>query len=221
MVAVVIAAVGLSAPARSAAASYAPRTPVGSRAISDAALAGPPLTDAGQEQLEAFFEELAESLGDFDLDLRVQGQVVALAAMPDAERLGTAEVEINSSLWSVGSAMALGYEHTVSPSLGTLDGGFVRVALQWRFLALVHRTLFRWIDPQLEAGLLLGGLGNGDDSWFRVAGYVGGGLDLRFLPSAAHAVLTVRYRYSPDPLQLPDGLPEHLFVVGIGVRGAD
>ena len=186
-----------------------------------AALAGLLFTNAGHEQAEAMAEVLAEAFGSFDLDLRVQGQIVALAALPDAERLGNAEVEVNESIWSFGTAIALGYEHTASPSLGTLDGGFVRVALQWRFLALVHRTLFRWIDPQLEFGSLFGGLSNGGDSWFRVAGYAGGGLDLRFLPSATHAVLTIRYRYSPDSMQLPDGLPEHLFVVGIGVRGAE
>ena len=184
-----------------------------------ATLAGLLFANAGHERVDALAEALVELFGDFDFSLRAQGQIVALAAMPDAERLGNAEVEINESIWSFGTAVALGYEHTASPSLGTLDGGFVRLAIQWRFLALVHPTLFRWIDPQLETGLLLGGLGNGDDSWFRVAGYVGCGLDLRFLPTRRHAVLTIRYRYSADSWQLPDGLPEHLFVVGIGVRG--
>ena len=186
-----------------------------------ATFGSPPFASGEDARLQAFFAEVAESLEDLDLDLRVQAQLVALAALPDAERLGNAELEINASMWSFGVAVALGYEHTTSPSVGTLDGGFVRFALQWRFLALVHRTLFRWIDPQLELGVQLGGLGNGDESWFRGASYVGGGIDLRFLPAETHVVLTLRYRYSPDPLQLPHGLPECIYVVGLGVRGAD
>ena len=186
-----------------------------------AALAGLLFTNAGGEQLEAFADAVGESMSGFDLDLRAQGQVVALAALPDADRLGTAEVEVNASIWSFGVALALGYEHASRSDVGTLDGGFIRPALQWRFLALVDRTLFQWLDPHIDLGLLLGGLRNADDSWLRVGGYLGAGLDLRILPSDTHAVLTIQYRYSPEPVQEPGGLAEHFFVVGFGVRGAD
>jgi hypothetical protein len=69
--------------------------------------------------------------------------------------------------------------------------------------------------------MVVGGLRNADDSWLRVGGYLGAGLDLRILPSDTHAVLTIQYRYSPEPVQEPGGLAEHFLVVGFGVRGAD
>ena len=183
-----------------------------------AALVGLLFAPTERDRIEAAVEALAEAFELLDVDPRIQAQLVGLTAMPDAERLGSAEVEYNQSMWSVGSALAVGYEHTSSTSLGSLDGGFLRAELQWRFLALAHRTFHQWLDPHLDAGLLLGGLSDGDDSWFRAAGYFGGGFDLRFLPTRRHVVLTMRYRYSPETLQLPDGLPEHMFVVGLGVR---
>jgi hypothetical protein len=188
-----------------------------------AALASLLLTNAGGEPLEAFAQGLGEALDDleFDFDFRAQGQIVGLTSLQDFDVEGSAEVELNASMWSFGTAVALGVEHTETPALGNLDGGFARLALQWRFFALVDRTLFRWIDPHIDLGLLLGGLRDADESWFRVGGYVGAGVDFRVLPSETHAVLTVQYRYSPEELQLPEGLPEQYLVVGFGVRVAD
>jgi hypothetical protein len=156
----------------------------------------------------------------FDYAFGGQAQFTALAGMtlPDTD-FGVAELQVNAAMWSIGVALGAAYERFPNGSDGALNGGAFHGALQWRFLALVPGELSRWLDPHVDLGFLLGGVGDGSDSWFHGAGYLGGSLDLSILPPDEMQVLvTVQYRWSPDALQTPDVAPDHLLLFGIGLR---
>ena len=107
----------------------------------------------------------------------MQGQIVALGgfSLPDPA-FGTAEVQANISLWSIGGALGVAYERYPSPDGDVLDAGAFHAAFQWRFMALIDRHAFLWFDPHLDLGMELGGARgqSGGESWFRGVGYGGG-----------------------------------------------
>ncbi|MBI5502066.1 MAG: hypothetical protein HY907_17620 [Deltaproteobacteria bacterium] len=181
-------------------------------------------TNAGEAQWEAFAEAMGEAMANFDLDFRAQGQLTATADLADGDAFETAELELNASIWGCGGAVAFGYDRLQPDGRGTLHGGHLRLAWQVRPFAWFDSRPhpFRWIDPSLEFGGALGGFDDENGaSTFAGWGYLGAGLDLSPFPDDIPVVLTVRYRWTPDAMRSPDGLPQHHLVLGLGFRAAE
>jgi hypothetical protein len=159
----------------------------------------------------------------FDFDFHVQGQILALADIPATDPgFGGVDVEANASIMSFGVAAGLGYERLAADDGTLFQGGNVRGALQWRFLALLEdEDVYKWVDPHIDIGGLLGGVNDGGSAWFRGQGYLGAGIDVRLMPDSPHAVLTAQYRWYADFVQAPDGLPQHHVFLGLGIRGIE
>lgn len=160
----------------------------------------------------------------FDFDFRIQGQVTVLAglSLPDPG-FGVVEAQVNASAWGIGAAAGLAYDRFPVDGGGVANGGVFHLAFQWRFLALVNRWLFGYIDPHVDLGFALGGGRADDASWFRGTGYGGLGLDLRLAggDDEVGPVFTIQYRWSPTGVHAPDAAPDHLLLLGLGVRVTD
>jgi hypothetical protein len=157
------------------------------------------------------------------LDLAWGGdsQFLALAGMsvPDPA-FGAAGLQASAALWSIGVAVGVAYERYPDGAGGILDGGVFDGTFQWRWGAFLGEEAFRWFDPHVDLGFLLGGA-RGDDggSWFRGAGYLGAGLELPLMPpDGQHLCLSFQYRWSPTGVHVPDSAPDHLLLFGLGLR---
>jgi hypothetical protein len=164
----------------------------------------------------------AAHAADFNWAAGGQAQLVALAAMSLPEpAFGVAELQANGSLWSVGVAIGAAYERFPDGAGRMLDGGVFHGAFQWRPFVFLPGEFYRWVDPHIDLGFVLGGARNDDASYFRGGGYCGASLDVAVSPTdVEHVVLTVQYRWSPDALQTPDSAPDHLLLFGIALRNA-
>ena len=158
---------------------------------------------------------------DWDFGVWGQMQVTSLHLMADAQHYGGTELQFNLSWKSLGGAIGLAYER-LQPrdpgDSGVNHGGHLNLALQWRFVQLISRKWFHWIDPHLDIGAILGGVSERGIRRFRGAAYVGAGLDVRVLPTKYHAVLTVQYRFYLR--QAPYERTLHFLVLGLGVRNS-
>lgn len=164
------------------------------------------------------------------MKLRPQAQATILAQLSNAQRFGGIEAQVNLSIYSLGIALGAGYEQVNVRSPGqsaVLHGGYVHVGLQWRFVALLHKKVFRWFDPHIDLGGLFGGVRGERDgtAWlqrgalFRGVFYVGASADVRLAPWKVHPVLTVQYRF--HAAQRPTEAARHSLLLGIGIRRAD
>jgi hypothetical protein len=181
-------------------------------------------TNAGEAQLQAYGEAEGEAMQGWDLDFRAQGQLTLTADLADFETFESTELELNASIWGCGGVAAFGYDRLEPDGRGAMNGGHVRLAWQFRPFAWLDTRpdLFHWIDPALEFGGALGGYTDeGGGASFAGWGYLGVGLDLSPFPDDLPVVLTIRYRWTPEELRSPDGLPAHHLVLGLGFRGAD
>ena len=189
-------------------------------------------TNAGEAQWEAMGQAIGEAMRDFHIDFRAQGQLTLTADLADIDDFESSELELNATIWGVGGSAAVGYDRLRPDGRGTLHGGHVRLALQLRPLAWLDarphdwsrsRTrAFHWIDPSLELGGALGGFGDEyGESSFAGWAYLGAGLDLAPFAGEIPIVLTVRYRWTPDAMRSPEGLPAHHLILGLGLRAAD
>jgi hypothetical protein len=154
-------------------------------------------------------------------DFHAQGQAIALGAMslPDAD-FGVVELQVNGSIMSFGVAAGVAFERFPGPDETTLYAGIFHLAFQWRFLALLEDDLYKWFDPHVDLGFVLGGARDGGgESYFRGAGYGGVGLDVKvFGTDEGQLVFTVQYRWTPNALHDPDSAPDHLLLFGLGAR---
>lgn len=155
-----------------------------------------------------------------DFDLRMQAQVVMLgiAAMSPG-RFGGFELHASAAVKGLTLAAGLGYEQVPLPSPTSrcmLQGGYLMAELQFRFMTLISRKIFPWLDPFVSFGGRLGGIGDSREKWFRGAMDLGAGLDIRLAPTRHHPFLTIHYRY--EPLLTPNLGARHLILVGIGLR---
>jgi hypothetical protein len=161
------------------------------------------------------------SASAMEFDFRAQAQAIGLGAMslPDPA-FGVAELQVNASIWSLGCALGVAFERFPGPdATTTLYGGVFHAAFQWRFLALANDWLYTWLDPHVDLGFVLGGAGDGRESYFRGAGYGGLSLDFRiFGEGEGQMVATVQYRWSPTGVHAPDSAPDHLLLFGLGAR---
>ena len=156
---------------------------------------------------------------DFDLDLRgmLQGNASRITELSTG-RLGGIETRGALSLMSVGTAVSAGFERVTDHPGGILYGGYIGLAPQWRPVALIDKHIFPYFDPYIELGGRVGGIGSGDDVFFRAALITGAGIDIGFAEDEFHPMLTIGYRL--EPLRHPDDL-DHVLLIGAGVRIAD
>jgi hypothetical protein len=154
----------------------------------------------------------------FELDLRAQGQFVFLAGLPAADGgIASGELQLNGSLYGIGIAWGLIVEDQTADDGARYLGGSTHIALQYRFVAQLSRTVYPFFDPHIDLGFMLGGGEMRDESRFRGAVYVGAGIDIPLqFAKRPQVVATVQYRFMAA--QTPDDLETHLLMVGIGLR---
>lgn len=147
------------------------------------------------------------------MDLRIQVNLGLYGAITlDDTQFGGVELNGAVSIYGAGAAVGLGYEQYDVP--GTrYHGGVIPVAAQLRFLTLIDDAVYRWVDPHIDLGWMLGGGALNDEAAFRGSLFVGFGIDFLTL-----AMLSVQYRF--QMVQTPDTMPAHLLMIGIGARQA-
>jgi hypothetical protein len=136
----------------------------------------------------------------------------------EADSLNFVELQLNGSLEGLGLEVGYGYERITRTDQEVAHGGYVRAGLQWRPLRTAAEEVervYRYVDPYLSIGGLLGGLRYQEDSYFRALAYVGTGLDIGLRSDSQGAVLRVGYRYTLA--QRPDWAGQHLLVIGLGL----
>ncbi|MFT5430001.1 MAG: hypothetical protein ACI9OJ_000674 [Myxococcota bacterium] len=157
-------------------------------------------------------------LNDLDLDIRMQAQFVFLAGLPAADGgIASGELQINGSLFGIGIVWGLIVEDQTADDGARFLGGSTHIALQYRFVAQLSRTIYPFFDPHIDLGFMLGGGEMRDEARFRGSVYVGAGIDVPLqFAKRPQVVATVQYRFMAG--QTPDDLETHLMIVGIGLR---
>ena len=165
---------------------------------------------------------VAHASGFPRLAFQMQGQFTVLGGVTQpGSHFGLSAVQANGSMAGFGLALEAGYERLPTSDAEHLNGGYLGLAAQLRFITWLHPTLFRYVDPHLDLGLL-GGATHRGALESRGAAWWGGGLDLPLgyqNRDDLHLVFTAQYRATLS--QSPSEVPERWALFGLGLRFAD